>query len=63
MALVKKGGDSGLPLNALDVWGPIIKLATFVSSTHTLGRKIVLTRKNNAHTLMKLFLNNLFIFK
>ncbi|XP_033169125.1 multidrug resistance-associated protein 1 isoform X6 [Drosophila mauritiana] len=30
MALVKKGGDSELPLYDLDVWGPIIKFATFL---------------------------------
>ncbi|XP_068141679.1 multidrug resistance-associated protein 1 isoform X2 [Drosophila tropicalis] len=30
MALVKKGGDSSLPLYDLDVWGPIIKFATFL---------------------------------
>ncbi|XP_044251202.1 multidrug resistance-associated protein 1 isoform X16 [Drosophila takahashii] len=30
MALVKKGGDSGLPRYDLDVWGPIIKFATFL---------------------------------
>ncbi|KAH8413308.1 hypothetical protein KR009_009966 [Drosophila setifemur] len=30
MALVKKGSDSGLELYDLDVWGPIIKFATFL---------------------------------
>ncbi|XP_016987825.1 multidrug resistance-associated protein 1 isoform X6 [Drosophila rhopaloa] len=30
MALIKKGGDSELPLYDLDVWGPIIKFATFL---------------------------------
>ncbi|XP_015036515.1 multidrug resistance-associated protein 1 isoform X6 [Drosophila pseudoobscura] len=30
MALVKKGGDSELPLYDLDVWGPIIKFVTFL---------------------------------
>ncbi|XP_041631913.1 multidrug resistance-associated protein 1 isoform X1 [Drosophila kikkawai] len=30
MALIKKGGDSQLPLYDLDVWGPIIKFATFL---------------------------------
>ncbi|KAM8717859.1 hypothetical protein ACLKA7_004542 [Drosophila subpalustris] len=30
MAFVKKGGDSELPLYAVDVWGPIIKIATFL---------------------------------
>ncbi|XP_052851269.1 multidrug resistance-associated protein 1 isoform X8 [Drosophila gunungcola] len=30
LALIKKGGDSELPLYDLDVWGPIIKFATFL---------------------------------
>ncbi|XP_026834850.1 multidrug resistance-associated protein 1 isoform X6 [Drosophila erecta] len=30
MALIKKGGDSELPLYDLDIWGPIIKFATFL---------------------------------
>ncbi|XP_033149992.1 LOW QUALITY PROTEIN: multidrug resistance-associated protein 1 [Drosophila busckii] len=30
MAFIKKGGDSQLALTNLDVWGPIIKLATFL---------------------------------
>ncbi|XP_016963522.1 multidrug resistance-associated protein 1 isoform X1 [Drosophila biarmipes] len=30
MALIKKGGDSELPLYDVDVWGPIIKFATFL---------------------------------
>ncbi|XP_060645841.1 multidrug resistance-associated protein 1 isoform X12 [Drosophila nasuta] len=30
MAFVKKGGDSELPRYGLDVWGPIIKIATFL---------------------------------
>lgn len=30
MALIKKGGDSQPPLFKLDVWGPIIKFATFL---------------------------------
>ncbi|KAH8293076.1 hypothetical protein KR044_000492 [Drosophila immigrans] len=30
MAFVKKGGDSDLPMYDLDIWGPIIKIATFL---------------------------------
>lgn len=31
MALIKKGEDMPLPLNPVDIWGPIIKIVTFVS--------------------------------
>lgn len=31
MALIKKGDDKPLPLYPVDVWGPIIKIITFVS--------------------------------
>ncbi|KAH8403128.1 hypothetical protein KR222_005772 [Zaprionus bogoriensis] len=30
MALVKKGDDKPLPLNPIDIWGPVIKLLTFL---------------------------------